>query len=305
MITTIIRALYFIAFGFAAFIFSKDLKKTKDEGRWEKEPIWKPITTGFITNFGDTLGIGSFAPTVFMFKLLKHNITSKQIPGTLNVADTYPVLLEAILFTTAVEVEPVTLAVLIGAAVIGSYLGAGIIAKLNAKKVQTVMGFALLITAALMLLSHPMVNLFPAGGDAIGLTGWKLGVGAVGNFILGALMTAGIGLYAPCMAMVYFLGMSPAVAFPIMMGSCALLMPVASYRFIKEDIYARKNSIFIAISGLAGVVVAYLFFQSLPMDYLKILVIVVVTITGIIMLRDGFKKDDGTVEVQATEGGVQ
>ena len=59
-------------------------------------------------------------------------------------------------------------------------------------------------------------------------------------FVLGVLMTAGIGLYAPCMALVYFLGMSPAVAFPIMMGSCAFLMPVASSKFILEGAYNRK-----------------------------------------------------------------
>ena len=40
-------------------------------------------------------------------------------------------------------------------------------------------------------------------------------------------MTLGIGLYAPCMILVSLLGMDPRAAFPIMMGSCALLMPVA------------------------------------------------------------------------------
>ena len=46
-------------------------------------------------------------------------------------------------------------------------------------------------------------------------------------------MTIGIGLYAPCMIMVSLLGMNPIAAFPIMMGSCAFLMPVASLRFIR------------------------------------------------------------------------
>ncbi|NLY09021.1 MAG: sulfite exporter TauE/SafE family protein [Tissierellia bacterium] len=297
MITTVIKALYYIAFVVAAGVFGIDLKKKKDAGEWEEESTFKPIATGFITNFGDTLGIGSFAPTVFLFKALKHNIPNKLIPGTMNVADTFPVLLEAIIFTSKVEVEPVTLAVLIGAAVIGSYLGAGFIAKQDGTRIQMIMGIALFVTAVLMILSHPLVNLFPVGGDAIGLTGAKLVIGAVGNFILGALMTAGIGLYAPCMAMVYLLGMSPAVAFPIMMGSCALLMPVASFKFIKEDVYAKKNSLWIALSGMVGVWVAYKFFSSLPMDYLKIMVIVVIIVTSIIMIRGALKaRKEGVTE---------
>lgn len=292
MLVTIIQALYYIAFGAAAIVLGIDLKKKHAAGQWEKENPIKPIFTGFITNFFDTLGIGSFAPTVFLFKVLKHNIPDKLIPGTLNVADTFPVLLEAILFTTAVEVEPVTLAVLIGTAVFGSYLGAGFIARQDGRFIRKVMGIALLITAVLFTLGLPQVALLPIGGDAIGLSGAKLIIGAVGNFILGALMTAGIGLYAPCMAMVYALGMSPAVAFPIMMGSCALLMPVASFKFVKEDAYAKTNSLLIALSGLVGVYAAVKLVTSLPIDLLKMLVIVVITVTGFMMLKDSGKKDE-------------
>ncbi len=104
------------------------------------------------------------------------------------------------------------------------------------------MGVTLALTAILMLLGHPWVNVLPGGGNELGLTGVKLVIGVIGNFILGALMTAGIGLYAPGMAMVYFLGMSAKVAFPIVMGSCALLMPVASMKFIKEDAYTKSIS---------------------------------------------------------------
>lgn len=282
---TVLLWIYKIVFaGFAVF-FGYDIVKARGNGKLEKENPIKPIVVGFLSDFGDTLGIGSFAPTVFYMKVLRNNIHDKQIPGTLNVAHTLPVLTEAILFTTKVEVEPVTLIILIAAAVVGSYIGAGIISKLDEKKIQVVMGIALLATAILMLISHPKVNLFPAGGTATGLTAGKLVIGAIGNFILGALMTAGIGLYAPCMAMVYFLGMSPDVAFPIMMGSCALLMPVASAKFIKENAFNRINSLFICIAGIAGVFVAVKFFTSLPMDMLKILVIIVIFLTSFMMLR--------------------
>ena len=227
---------------------------------------------------------------MFKFKALRHNIPDKKIPGTLNVADCLPVLLEAIIFIGAVKVDPVTLIVLIAAAVVGSYVGAGIISRMEEKKVQLVMGIALLASAALFLAS--IVGIMPIGGTALGLTGVKLIIAAIIFFILGALMTAGIGLYAPAMVVVFSMGMDPSAAFPIMMGSCALLMPVASAKFIKEDTYAKKNSILIALSGLVGVVVAYKFFSGLDIEKLKILVVIVVTITGLIMLKSAFKKTE-------------
>ncbi|MBP3928047.1 MAG: sulfite exporter TauE/SafE family protein, partial [Peptostreptococcaceae bacterium] len=234
-------------------VFTKDLIKAKANNKFEDVPAWKAGLTGFVTDFFDTLGIGSFAPTVAMMNTLKMNVSDRLIPGTLNVCHTIPVVVEAFIFTTVIEVEPITLISLIAAAVIGSYVGAGVIAKMDERKIQIIMGLALAVTAILMFISHPQINLFPVGGDAIGLTGIKLIIGIIGNFILGALMTAGVGLYSPCMAMIYFLGMSPKVAFPIMMGSCAMLMPIASTKFIKEDAYAKKTSLFITIGGVIGV----------------------------------------------------
>ncbi len=63
----------------------------------------------------------------------------------------------------------------------------------------------------------------------------KLVLGLAGNFMLGALMTLGIGLYAPCMILVGLLGMNATAAFPIMMGSCAFLMPIASAKFVQKQ----------------------------------------------------------------------
>ncbi len=274
---------------FFAFNFAKDVSKAKKENKFEDIPQWKPLTTGFVTDFFDTLGIGSFAPTVAMFNGLKMNISDRLIPGTLNVCHTIPVVLEAFIFTTVIEVDPVTLISLIASAVVGSYLGAGIISKMDERKIQIIMGIALAITALLMLLAQ--LGLMPGGGTATGLTGAKLVIGIIGNFILGALMTAGVGLYSPCMAMVYFLGMSPDVAFPIMMGSCAMLMPIASTKFIKEGAYARKTSLFVTLGGVVGVFIAAFIVKSMPMNILKWLVIVVIAYTSVAMLKKAFNTE--------------
>lgn len=283
----ILTGAFYAAFVIYGIFFIYSIMQAKKKGEWEDEPVWKPITTGFVTNFLDTLGIGSFAPTMFLFKALKHNIPNKKIPGTLNVADTFPVLLEAILFTAAVDVNPTTLVILIVCAIVGSYVGAGIVSKISEKAILIVMGLALIISGGLFLAG--MLGVMPLGGNAIGLHGGKLIAAAVIFVILGGLMTAGVGLYAPAMIVVSLMGMNPATAFPIMMGSCALLMPVAGIKFIKEDSYAKKNSLFIAIAGLVGVFCAYKFFTGLPLDYLKWLVVIVVFLTAIMMLLDASK----------------
>jgi uncharacterized membrane protein YfcA len=282
----LLRIVLAVAVSLFGFNFFKDVSKAKAENNFEDVPAGKSFCTGFATDFFDTLGIGSFAPTVAMMNVLKMNVSDRLIPGTLNVSHTIPVVLEAFIFTTVIEVEPVTLISLIGAAVVGSYLGAGVISKMDERKIQIIMGVALAITATLMLLAQ--LGLMPGGGDSIGLTGIKLAIGVVGNFILGALMTAGVGLYSPCMAMIYFLGMSPDVAFPIMMGSCAVLMPVASIKFIKEDAYAKKTSLFITLGGIIGVFIAAFLVKSLPLNVLKWLVIFVIAYTSITMLKKAF-----------------
>ena len=264
------------------YFFVKDYRQVSLAGKLDDVSVPKAGFVGFITNFFDTLGIGSFAPTVALNKFTKMGVKDRELPGLLNVADTLPVMLEAVIFTTVIEVEPLTLISMLAAAALGSYLGAGVIAKMDEVKIQKVMGVALLITAILMICKQ--LGLIQGGGDAIGLSGIKLIVAVVGNFIFGALMSAGIGLYAPCMALVYFLGMSPQVAFPIMMGSCATLMPVGSIKFIKEGAYPRKAALIVALSGAVGVFVAAYLVKSLPMDILTWLVIAVIFYTSASML---------------------
>ena len=272
-------------------VLLKDLKHAKETGILEKEEegFKKAGVIGFVANFIDALGIGAFAPIVAMSKFAKMKLKNKEIPALLNIGCCIPVMTEAFIFTTTIKVDPTTLVVMLAAAGLGSYVGAGIISKMDEKKVQLVMGIALFITVILMFLGLPWIDLLPGGGNEIGLSGVKLVIGAVGNFILGSLMTAGIGLYAPCMALVYFLGMSAKVSFPIMMGSCAVLMPVASIRFIKEGNYPRKATLGITIFGVIGVLIATILVKNLPMDIMKVLVVIVIIYTSYSMLAPLFK----------------
>ena len=217
-----------------------------------------------------------------MLKFTKQT-EDRVLPGTLNVSNTIPVLIQALIFIQIVEVESITLISMLLSATAGAVLGAGIVAKLPVRKIQLTMGFALLVTAFFMLSGQ--MSWIQGGGEAIGLTGLKLALAIGANFILGAFMTVGIGLYAPCMALVYALGMSPMVAFPIMMGSCAFLMPPASAKFIKEGAYNRKASVSMAIPGIIAVLIAAFLVKSLPLNTLRWVVIVVIIYTSLIMFK--------------------
>jgi uncharacterized membrane protein YfcA len=156
------------------------------------------------------------------------------------------------------------------------------------RKVQIGMGSVLVLAACLMLMS--LFHWGPGGGNAMGLTGPKLAAGILGNALLGALMTLGIGLYAPCMILIYLLGMNPLAAFPIMMGSCAFLMPVGSARFIRTGSYNLKSALGLAIGGIPGVLVAFYLVKSLPLDAVKWLVVAVVLYTSAMMLRSAHQE---------------
>jgi uncharacterized membrane protein YfcA len=244
------------------------------------------LGVGFVTNFFDTLGIGSFAPTTSAFKFFKM-VPDRLIPGTLNVGHTPPVIVQAFIYTAAIEVDPATLVLMIGAAVAGAWLGAGVVAGLPKRRIQIGMGVALLVAAALFAWR----NLGGTGTEtgSIGLEGIRLALGLAGNFVLGALMTLGIGMYAPCMILIGLLGMNAAVAFPIMMGSCAFLMPVASSRFIARHAYALRPSLGLAMGGLPGVLIAAYIVTSLDIYYVRWLVVGVVTIAATMMLRSAAK----------------
>jgi len=244
-------------------------------------PTFLQTAIGFVTAFLDTLGIGSFATTTAVYKL-REMVPVKLIPGTLNVGHTLSTIAQAYIYMQAVEVEPRTLALLIAAAVVGSWLGVGIVVHWPKRKIQIGMGIALIAAASLMLMSQ--LGLVPGGGDAIGLTGTRLWIGIGGNFVLGVLMMLGIGLYAPCMILVYLLGMRPTAAFPIMMGSCAFLMPFSSLRFVSTRTYDVQAALGLALGGLPAALIAGLLVKSLPLGAVRWLVVVVVVYTAVNML---------------------
>lgn len=269
----------------------KNLQTEEGQAAWakgKKKVVYNTIV-GVLANFFDTLGIGSYAPTSAAFKFGK-SVDDINVPGTLNVGDTFPVLLEAFLFFGFVDIDILTLVLMIVAAVAGAYLGAGFVTKLDVQGVRLAMAIGLCLLGIIMLCRQLGVGPFGITGDALKLTGIKLIIGVVLNFILGALMCIGVGLYAPCIALVSVLGMNVGAAFPIMMGSCAFLMAFGNGpKFVKENRFDMVATLTQMFGGAVGVFIAYYLVKSLPLTTLLYIVIAVVEVTALMFFLDYMK----------------
>ena len=258
------------------------LERARAQGGQKRLPHASDLVVGFISNFFDTLGIGSFAPATAWFKL-RARMPDEQIPGTLNCGQALPTMAQALIFIATVTVDLTTLVSMVAAAVLGAWLGVGLVSRLSRRAIQLGMGAALLVAALLFLAKN--LHWMPGGGNALGLTGPVLVFAVVTNALLGALMMLGVGLYAPCLILVSLLGMSPLAAFPIMMGSCGLLMPVGGARFIRTGRYNFSAALGLALGGIPGVLLAAYVVKSLPLYWLYWLVVIVVLYAALQMLN--------------------
>ena len=260
-----------------------------------KKPIFQRfglgMLIGFITDFGDTLGIGSFATMTAAFRATHYIDDDRQLPGTLNAMHAIPVMVEALFFITAVKVELSTLLPMTTVAVVGAYVGTHVTKNWHAPTVQRVMSAALFIAVVIMIV-RMITN--PGADNALtvhGLHGWWLVLGIVFNLGVGILMTMGLGNYAPELIFFSLMGVNPAIAFPVMMLDAALIMPTTAWNVIKMDRISWRGFAGVTIGGILGVIVAAKFFTSMDVQLLKLLIIVVSLWTAFGLFRDSFKQN--------------
>jgi uncharacterized membrane protein YfcA len=287
-----LKLVLFIALGilsaFYVFWWSRSArnKPAGEQSANENEPSSAPtpiqLAIGFVTNFFDTLGIGSFAPTTAAYKLLR-TVRDEEIPGTMIVGHTLPVVAQAFIFITVIKIDPVMLVLMIIVAVIGGWFGAGIVSGLPRHLIQLGMGVALLMAAGFLLMTQ--FGLFPAGGDALSLSPVRLITALVMNFTFGALATLGIGNYAPSLVHFSLLAMDPRAAFPVMMGSGAFNGLVAGVRFINKRRFNWRAALGLTLGGIPAVLLAAFAVKSLSLGAIHWLVLVVIVYTAVTMLR--------------------
>ncbi|TNI85557.1 sulfite exporter TauE/SafE family protein [Aeromonas allosaccharophila] len=277
MLVDILRII-FISGGLAfVFMLVQACWQKRCNGTLESTPFWPVALIGGVANFLDTLGVGSFAVKTACYKQFKL-IDDRLLPGTLNGQCVLPTVTQSLIFIGAVAVEPLTLISMMTAAAAGAAWGARHVASFDRQTIRLVMAISLLVVAGLIFAG--LLGLFPVGGDAMGLSGYKLAIALLGNFIFGVLMNVGIGLFAPCMTLVYLLGMNPLAAFPIMMGSTAVLSVFSAGTFIRKGAFDAKAVLAVAIFGPIGVVLAAMLVKSMDMEMLKWLVAFIVIYTS-------------------------
>ena len=240
--------------------------------------------------FFDTLGIGSFATTTAIFRAWRL-VPDELIPGTLNVGprDRVGALRVRLHRSGACRREH--------ADSDGRRLGAWRMARIGRRR-RAAQGphqarHGSRAHRRGLADADDAARASSAGADALGLDWPLLGIAVAGNFVLGALMTLGIGLYAPCMILVSLLGLNPKAAFPIMMGSCAGLMPMAAARFVKTGRYHPSASVGLTLGGIPALFIAAYLVKSLPLGAIRWLVIVVVVYTAITLIRAGYRELSG------------
>jgi len=281
-IIVLLAALAVLAVAFTTVFISTAIR------RGETRTTAEAMALGAVTNFFDTLGIGSFATTTAWIKF-RHLVPDTFIPAILNVGHSLPTFAQSAIFLVilGVNVDPVLLASCIGAAVLGALLGAPLVVRAPVRLLQTIVGIALLIAACLYAMSN--LDLMPVGGSATALPTAGLLIAVAVHFLLGALMAFGIGLYAPSLILLSLLGLDPRLAFPIMSGACAFLMPSTGFSFMKSKRIDMRLAIGISIGGIPAVLFAAFVVKEMPIVWLRWGVVVVVLYAATLLLRSAFR----------------
>lgn len=263
-------------------------------------PHPEAVTLGAITNFFDTLGIGSYAPTMAWFKFRKL-VPDALIPATMLVGHTLPSMAQAVIFLIllGVFVDPVLLVGCVLAVLMGGLLGAPVVVRLRVWIVQMIVGLALLVAAIFYSLAN--LGLMPLGGTATSLPIGLMLLAIVANFVFGVLLNFGVGNYAPTLAMFSLMGMDPRLSFPIMAAGAAFAGAGASLRHIAIGKIDFRIALGIVAGGIPAVLVAAFIVQSMPVEWLRWLVAAVVVCAGAVMLKAA-AQERGKLETKLTDG---
>ncbi|WP_303974143.1 sulfite exporter TauE/SafE family protein [Streptococcus merionis] len=281
----ILRSIQFLLVALIIWVAWMIWQHTQKQNINLKERFWTGLWIGFVTDLLDTLGIGTFATTTTLFKLTKLVDDDRKIPATLTTAHVIPVMVEALCFITIVKVDITTLVCMAASAFAGAFVGAHITKSWDTKQVQRILGFLLIVAACFMVyrfLTNPGTGL---SEEIRGLSGIWLVIGMAFDFLVGLLMTMGLGNYAPELIFFSLMGINPSVALPVMMLNAAMIMAAGAKQFIQSDRVHWPGVLGIIVGGVVGVLTAAVFLTSLDINHLKILVIFIAFYTGIMLLR--------------------
>jgi len=250
-------------------------------------PKPEALALGAVTNFFDTLGIGSFAPTIAWFRFRKM-VPDRLMPLTMFIGYTIPAILQGVIFLTLIDVDPILLFGCIVAIVIGGYMGVPIAAKSPVRLIQAVVGIALLIAALFFILAN--LNLLPVGGTANALPPALTVAAIIANLIFGILLSFGVGNYAPSLAMFSLMGMDPRLSFPIMAAGAGFSGIAAGFQCVRKVQLDWRVVLGLTIGAIPSVLFAAFIIKKAELELLRWLVAVVVTYAGLTLIYSATRK---------------
>ena len=268
--------------GLAGLYFATRLvRAVAAQNTWPKV---EAIVVGAFTNFFDTLGVGSLAPTMAWLKLRKL-VPDSMIPPTMLAGHTLPTVAQAVIFLAllGVFVDPVLLVSCGVALLVGAVLGAPLVSRASVWLVQLIVGAALILAALLYAMSN--LGMMPVGGSAAVLPPLWTAVAICANLVFGMLLNFGVGNYSPSLVMFSLMGMDPRFAFPIMAGGAALAATAASSRHVAIGDIDLRIAAGLALGGIPAVLIAAFVVKSMGVELLRWLVVVVVLYTAVVMVR--------------------
>ena len=251
-------------------------------------PKPEALALGAVTNFFDTLGIGSFAPTIAWFRF-RQMVPDRLIPLTMLTGYTIPSILQGVIFLVllGMKVDPWLLLLCIVALTAGGYLGVPLAARSPVRLIQIIVGVALLLAAFFYSLSN--LGMMPPGGTAASLPLAFAIVAVVANFLFGLLLSFGVGNYAPTLAMLSLMGMDPRLAFPIMAAGAGFAGVAAGARCTRTVKLDWRIVLGLTIGAIPTVLIAALIVKEMPLTMLRWLVAVVVTYAGVTLLATSLR----------------
>ena len=273
ILTVLIACLSAVALGYTAYLLTSAARAGL---RW---PSGEAMLLGAVSNFLDTMGIGSFAPSIAWLRF-RRIVPDRLIPLTMLAGYTLPAILQAVIFLVllGVHVDPVLLLLCVAAMVGGGIVGVPLAARAPVRLVQGVVGAALLIAGVFYSLAN--LGLMPIGGTATSLPlHWAIATVVV-HFVLGILVCFGVGNYAPTLAMLSLMGMNPRLAFPIMASAASFAGVAAAARSIHLVKLDYRIVLGLAFGAIPGVLIAAFVVKEMPVTTLRWLVVLVVSYAG-------------------------
>ncbi len=251
-------------------------------------PRLTAVCLGAITNFFDTLGIGSFAPTMAWMKL-QRLVPDRLIPATMVAGHSLPVLMQSGVFLVllGVQVAPTLLVCCIIAMVVGGQLSIPLTRHAPIRIVQATVATALLVAAVFYVSTN--LGLVPQSAEAVGPVSGQLVIAIILHLFLGILLNFGVGNYAPTLLVFSFIGIDPKLAFPVMSSACAYCIITSGIRVVREKGLDVRMVTGMAIGGLPAVLVAAFVVKAMPLIVLRWLVVAVVLYASLILWRSALR----------------